>query len=54
MQEENFEVVGKISDVQFIAVNRNIRELQNLRKLFGPGRWRKLKGVATVRLKAAS
>jgi hypothetical protein len=44
-----FQIIGPISDVRPIAVNRRIRELRNLRKLFGPGRWRKLKGVAAVR-----
>jgi hypothetical protein len=43
------EIVGRITNVETIAVNRGIRELQNLRKLFGPGRWRKLKGFAVVR-----
>jgi hypothetical protein len=28
--------------------------LRRLRKQFGPGRWRKLKGVATVRLASGS
>src|SRR6185437_13996877 len=28
----------------------SIRDLGRLRKAYGPGRWRKLKGVATVRL----
>jgi hypothetical protein len=33
-----------------IAVGGSIREIARLRRQFGPGRWRKLKGVATVRL----
>ena len=39
---------GEISDVEVIAVGRGIRELPRLRKLYGRGRWRKLKGVALV------
>jgi hypothetical protein len=31
-------------------VGRKIRELERLRKIYGPGRWRKCKGIATVRL----
>lgn len=46
----DFEVVGKIADVETIAVGPSIRELPALRARFGAGRWRKLKGVATVRL----
>ena len=45
-----FEVVGEIADVETIAVGRAIRDLARLRKVYGSGRWRKLKGVATIRL----
>jgi hypothetical protein len=45
-----FEIVGEITRIQTIAVGRSIRNLQRLRKLYGRGRWRKLKGVAFVRL----
>ena len=46
----HFEIIGTISDVQTIAVSRNIRILSLLQKRYGKGRWRKLKGVANVRL----
>jgi hypothetical protein len=46
----DFEIVGRIADVETIAVGRRIRELATLQARFGRGRWRKLKGVATVRL----
>jgi len=46
----DFQVIGKITDIELIAVGNAIRELPVLRKRFGRGRWRKLKGVATVRL----
>jgi hypothetical protein len=36
--------------VEAIAVGTAIRELPRLRKAYGTGRWRKLKGIATVRL----
>ena len=45
-----FEIVGEITQVETIAVGRRIRELARLRRLYGRGRWRKLKGVAVVRL----
>lgn len=45
-----FEIVGTITDIERIAVGVSIRELPSLRKRFGPGRWRNLKGVARVRL----
>jgi len=46
----SFEVLGEIVDIERIAVGASIREVTRLRKVYGPGRWRKLKGVATVRL----
>jgi hypothetical protein len=49
MDVNDFEIIGRIEGVETIATNRRIRELQTLRKLFGPGRWRKLKGFATAR-----
>lgn len=44
------EILGEISHVQTIAVGRAIRELDRLRRAYGPGRWRKQKGIAIVRL----
>lgn len=46
----DFELIGKITDIETIAVTTAIRELSSLQQRFGRGRWRKLKGVATVRL----
>ncbi len=46
----NFEVIGKITDVEIIAAGSSIRILPVLRRRFGKGRWRKLKGIARVRL----
>ena len=45
-----FELVGEIENIETIAVGTSIRERARLRKQFGTGRWRKLKGVATVKL----
>ena len=47
---EDFEIIGSIEDVETIAVGSRIREINRPRKTFGAGRWRKLKGIATVRL----
>lgn len=44
------EIVGDIREVRTIAVGRAIREFERLRRVHGPGRWRKRKGVARVRL----
>ena len=45
-----FEIIGEITSIERIAVGNSIRDLRLLRKKFGSGRWRKLKGIATVRL----
>jgi hypothetical protein len=49
-----FEVVGEITQIETIAVNRSIRVLPSLIKRYGRGRWRKKKGVATIKLKDGS
>jgi len=46
----DFKIVGEISNIETIASGRGIRDRARLRKQYGRGRWRKLKGVATVRL----
>jgi hypothetical protein len=46
----NFEIVGQIDEIETIASGNSIRDIKSIRKKFGSGRWRKLKGVATVRL----
>ncbi|HYB90367.1 MAG TPA: hypothetical protein VEC38_04910 [Candidatus Binataceae bacterium] len=45
-----FEVIGEISETETIAVGRRIREFRRLTRAYGRGRWRKMKGVARVRL----
>jgi len=45
-----FEVIGDITNIETIAIGKSIRILPLLRKRYGTGRWRKLKGIATVRL----
>jgi len=48
----NFEIIGEIKDVEAIAIGGSIRDIGRLRKMYGKGRWRKLKGVAHVRLRS--
>jgi hypothetical protein len=49
--DEPFELVGEISEIETIVIGSAIREITRLRKQFGSGRWRKLKGIAQVRLR---
>jgi hypothetical protein len=46
-----FDVVGAITNVETIAAGPSVKVRSFLRKTYGRGRWRKLKGVATVRLR---
>ncbi len=44
----HFEIIGKIEDVETIAVGGRIRDIMRLQKQYGSGRWRKLKGTAEL------
>ena len=46
----HFEVIGEIRDIEIIAVAHSIRDMPRLRRRYGTGRWRKMKGVALIRL----
>ena len=46
----DFEIIGEIQNVETIAIGSRILVLSYLQKVYGRGRWRKLKGVAQVRL----
>jgi hypothetical protein len=46
----DFEILSEITDIDIIAVGKSIHDIRRLRKQYGQGRWRKLKGVATIRL----
>jgi hypothetical protein len=50
MTLDNFQLIGDITGIEIIAVRHSIRALKFLQAAYGRGRWRKLKGVATVRL----
>lgn len=46
----NFEITSEIENIEVIAIGSKIRDLDRLRKLYGKGRWKKLKGIAQIRL----
>lgn len=45
-----FEIVGEITNIETIAAGNSIRILRSLNEKYGKGRWRKKKGLATVKL----
>ena len=46
----DLDIIGEIEEIRTIAVGGRIHDIMRIRKQYGPGRWRKLKGVANVRL----
>ncbi len=46
----NFDILEEVGEVETIATGSGIRDLARLQKLYGRGRWRKMKGVALIRL----
>jgi len=51
---DDFKVLTNVSSIETIAVGNRIRELKRLRRQYGPGRWRKRKGIARVQLQDGS
>lgn len=49
--DQDFDILTAIIGIETIAVGAHIRDLRRLIESYGDGRWRKLKGVATVRLR---
>ena len=48
----HFEIIGEIESIETIAISGRIRDIMRLRKQYGSAKWRKLKGVAKVRLQS--
>ena len=49
-----FEIIGAVESVEAIAIGTSIRDIARLRRRYGTGRWRKLKGTAIVRLRSGA
>jgi hypothetical protein len=45
-----FEIVGEIASIETIAHGKGIRERTRLVKFYGRARWRKRKGIASIKL----
>jgi hypothetical protein len=44
----NFNIIGEIAEIETIATGGNIRDIMRIRRQYGFGRWRKLKGIANI------
>ena len=45
----SFEIISEVTNIEITAVEKSIREIERLHRDYGNGRWRKMKGIATVR-----
>jgi len=45
-----FEILSEIRDIETIAVGRGVYIRRYLERTYGKGRWRRMKGIATVQL----
>jgi hypothetical protein len=48
----HFDILGEVGEIETIAVGSRIRDRDRLQKLYGKGNWRKMKGVALIRLRS--
>ena len=46
----NFDIIEDITEIEMIAKGSRIREFDRLKKFYGFGSWKKMKGVARIRL----
>jgi hypothetical protein len=48
------EIISEVTSVEAIAIGGSIRDIARLRRRYGTGRQRKLKGTANVRLRSGA
>jgi hypothetical protein len=46
----DFEILSELRSVENIATGRQVRDRRRLVRKYGNGNWRKVKGIATIRL----
>ena len=46
----DFEIISELTERETIVTGNSIRELPRLKKVYGEGRWRKMKGIAQIKL----
>ena len=46
----NLEIIGEITAIKTVAKGSGIRDINRLRRIYGPGNWKKMKGIAHIRL----
>ena len=46
----HFKIIGKLREIETIAVGRGIKNFYRLNKVYGSTNWRKMKGICRVEL----
>ncbi|MFH0844355.1 MAG: hypothetical protein V1930_02695 [Pseudomonadota bacterium] len=46
----NFDIIDEIKEIETIVKGSGIRDIDRLNKIYGRGNWRKMKGIARIRL----
>ena len=49
-----FEIIGEITAIETIATGRGVHDRRFLNRTYGRGHWRKMKGMAVVRISSGS
>lgn len=49
---KSLEILSELSEIETIAGEGSIRDIARLQKLYGDGRWKKLKGTAMILLRS--
>jgi len=44
----DFKILSDIANVETIAIGNSIKEIRRLKRFYGEGRWRKMKGEAKI------
>jgi len=50
----DFEIIGEITAIETIATGRGVHARRFLNRTYGRGHWRKMKGMAVVRISSGS
>jgi hypothetical protein len=46
-----FKIISDIDNIKTIAIGNSIKEIRRLKRFYGEGRWRKMKGEAKIIVK---
>jgi hypothetical protein len=52
--KQRFKILGEIRNIETIASGQGVYIRRHLERTYGRGRWRKMKGIATVELADAT